>query len=331
MLLQYKGYTTGKRTLRFVRFNKLVKHTETVEEEKKRQSVISAEMRAYVTEFLRKNLHEMLSSKKIGKIFLDDNMKKIALPIQEGASSSGFGILPKGSRLPIPEGDKLRCFTYWEKVDDVDLSCFGITDTGTSIEFSWRTAWDTAGSDAITFSGDETSGYKGGSEYFDIDLGKFRNQFPQVEYIVFADNVFSDLEFSACFCKAGYMIREEIESGEVFEPKSVRSSFRINAESRYAVLFALDMKKREIVWLNLAMNYQTNIAGEDQMQFILPYMNILDEANVYSFFAAKATELTEKPETADLIVSDREIDTLRENQEQIHSYDYEKMIRYLSQ
>ena len=331
MLLQYKGYTSGQRTFRFIRFNKMMKHTELPDEQKRRRSVISEDTCEYVSDFFRRNLQKQLSSKKIGKVFLDDQMKKIALPIQEGTSSSGFGVLPRGSRLPMPEGNKLRCFTYWEKVDDIDLSCFGIMQNGTNIEFSWRTAWDTAGTDAITFSGDETSGYKGGSEYFDIDLAAFRNQYPQVQFVVFADNVFSNLDFSECICKAGFMIREEKDSGEVYEPKTVRTAFNITAKSRYAVLFALDLQKREIVWLNLAMNYRTNIAGEDQIRFILSYMNILEDASVYDFFAAKATELTDIPEKADLIVSDCVFEALGKDQEQIHSYDYEKIIRYLNQ
>ena len=79
---------------------------------------------------------------------------------------------------------KLRAFTYWEKVDDIDLSCFGLTDDGRRIEFSWRTMAGNQ-SDAITYSGDETSGYKGGSEYFDIKLEEFKKMYPAVKYIVF--------------------------------------------------------------------------------------------------------------------------------------------------
>ena len=188
-----------------------------------------------------------------------------------------------------------------------------------------------AGNDAVVYSGDETAGYRGGSEYFDIDLEAFRRQWPEAEYIIFAANVYSDIDFSECLCRAGYMIREKVDSGKVFEPKTVKTSFTINAKSTYAILFALDLKAREIVWLNLGMNSSRNVAGTDQIGFVLTYMNIVNDANVYNLFEAKATELVSQPEEADLIVSDRKIDHLREDQEQIHSYDFEKILKYLNQ
>ena len=177
MLLQYRGYTTGQRVFRFVRFSRVAKHTETAAEQERRRSVISPEICSLVTDYLRENLRKTLSANRIGKVYLDEGMTKIALPLQEASSSSGIGVLPKGTRLPMPAGDKLRCFTYWERADDIDLSCFGILENGASIEFSWRTAWDTTGTDAIAFSGDITSGFNGGSEYFDIDPEVFRAQF----------------------------------------------------------------------------------------------------------------------------------------------------------
>ena len=117
----------------------------------------------------------------------------------------------------------------------------------------------------------------------------------------------------------------------IFEPKTVKTSFLVNAKSRYAVLFALDLEAKEIVWLNLGMNSSRNVAGTDQIGFVLTYMNIVNDANVYNLFEAKATELVSQPEEADLIVSDRKIDHLREDQEQIHNYDFEKILKYLNQ
>ena len=331
MILQYRGYTTGRRVFRFIRFGQQAKHAETEEEQKRRRSIVPGEIRSEVADFMLRNLRERLSARKAGKIYLDESMRKIALPLQEAASSAGSGVLPKGTRLPMPEGKKLRCFTYWEKVNDIDLSCFGVLENGRSIEFSWRTAWENTGGDAISFSGDQTSGYRGGSEYFDIDPEAFREQYPDVKYIVFADNVYSDLYFSDCFCKAGYMIRDKEDNGEVFEPKTVKTSFRIDTKSRYAILFALDLETREVVWLNLAMDSSRNIAGTDEIGFVLPYMNILEAASVYTLFEAKATELVSRPEEADLIVSDSVFENLREGQEQIRSHDFEKILKYLNQ
>ena len=124
--------------------------------------------------------------------------------------------------------------------------------------------------------------------------------------------------------------REKDDSGQVYEPKTVKTSFTINAKSTYAILFALDLKEKEIVWLNLGMSGRLRVAGEDDLSFVLPYMDILDIASVYSLFEAKAEEIVTNPEDADLIVSDA-VFNLRENQKQIHSYDYEKLLGYMNQ
>lgn len=105
-------------------------------------------------------------------------------------------------------------------------------------------------SDAIVYSGDETSGYNGGSEYFDINIVMFRMLYPDLRYIIFCNNVFSDLTFDNCICRAGYMLRDENDSGQVFEPKTVKSSFKVSASTHFCYLFAIDLDKNEFVWLN---------------------------------------------------------------------------------
>ena len=331
MLLQYRAYSAGQRVFKFVRFNRMKKHKETPEELGRRKSAVPEDVCGLAEDYLRKNLAKVLGKTKLGRIYIDESMRRIALPLQEAVSSSGFGVLPRGTRLAMPEGDKLRCFTYWEKVKDIDLSCFGIREDGSTVEFSWRTAWNDASSEGITYSGDQTSGYDGGSEYFGIDLEAFRKGFPDVRYLTFADNVYTGIDFDQCLCKAGYMVREKEESGQVYEPKTVKSSFTINAKSTYAILFALDLKEKDVVWLNMGMGQRERVAGEDDLSFVLPYMDILDIASVYSLFEAKADEIVSNPEDADLIVSDVVFEKLGEGQEQIHSYDYEKLLAYKNQ
>ena len=331
MLLQYRAYTDDGRVFRFVRFNRMQKHAETEEEQARRKSAVPENVRLLADICLRENLRKVLGQKKLGKIYMDKSMLRVALPLQDAASSSGYGVLPRGSRLPVPEGDKLRFFTYWEKMDDIDLSCFALDGAGnTLVEFSWRTGWDTSGSEAVTFSGDETSGYYGGSEYFDVDLEAFREEYPDARYLVFADNSYTGDDFCECDCTAGYMLREKMDSGEIFEPKTVQTSFRVDSPTTYAVLYALDLQERAIVWLNMDMVGRYTVAGEDDFSFILPYMNILDIASVWSLFEAKADELVKTPEEADLIVSDEVFPNLREGQKQIHSYDREKLLEYMN-
>ena len=130
------------------------------------------------------------------------DMKNYALPLAESTSQGGFGVLARGSHIHIGERKKIRAFTYWEKVDDIDLSVLGLTEDGRQKEFSWRTMAERQ-SEAITYSGDQTAGFNGGSEYFDIDTAVFRKQYPRVRYLVFCNNVYSGINFDQCLCRAG--------------------------------------------------------------------------------------------------------------------------------
>ena len=174
-------------------------HRETAAEIAKRKSAIPEALIPEICENLENNLRTACQG-SLAKVYIDEDMKRVALPLQENTSMGGVGVLPKGTRLPIPEGKKIRAFTYWELVDDIDLSVFAILKDGRREEFSWRTM-SARQSSAVTFSGDQTSGYYGGSEYFDIDIDKFKELFPDAEYLVFCNNVFSNSRFSKCFCK----------------------------------------------------------------------------------------------------------------------------------
>ena len=329
LLQHYQTAPASSRTFKFIRYGLMRKHTETPEEINSRKTVLSNRDRRTAVSAIRTLLEKNLKG-RLGKVYIAPEMKYIALPLQEGTSRGGFGTLSKGSRIPLPEGKKIRAFTYWEKVNDIDLSVIGLDKNLMQHEFSWRTM---AGkqSDAITFSGDQTSGYKGGSEFFDIDFEKFKKMYPGIRYLIFCNNIYSSSckGFHECVCRAGYMMRDISDSGEIFEPKTVRSSFTIDCESRFAYLFGLDMTTGDFVWLNIANDSRSRVAGKNGMGFLAQYFETTKIMNVYDFFALMASELTGDPNDADIAVTDEEIEP-GESTEIIRSYDTEKMIAFLN-
>lgn len=318
---------TGARTFKFTKHNLLRVHKESRQEQKHRRSFVSPEVRQKVLPLLKENLAEVYAG-RLGKVYIDPAVSGYALPLQETAGSGGYGVMPRGSRLPIPRGKKIRCFTYWEQVNDIDLSAIGLTYSGGQREFSWRCMWGQQ-SDAITFSGDNTRGFHGGSEFFDVDLDAFRNQYPDVQYLVFCNNVFSGSPFSRCLCKAGYMSRDVIDSGEIFEPKTVTTSFRITGDTTFAYLFGIDMDNREMVWLNVNRDSCARVAGATGMQFLTDYLNSAALLCMEEFFAMLATQVVEDPAEAEVIVSDRVFETA-EGVEQIHSWDTERILALMN-
>ena len=315
------------RIFRFAKFNMLKVYTETEEEAQKRKSVISEETAKLISDRIYSVLKKNLSG-KLGRVYIDSDMDKYALPIQETTSAGGFGVLTRGTRITIPVSKKIRAFTYWEKVNDIDLSCFGLEENGKSLEFSWRTMADKQ-SVALTYSGDQTSGYYGGSEYFDIDMELFEKEYPQTRYIIFCNNVFSGVAFANCFCKAGYMCRDVDDSGMIFEPKTVESSFMINNNSTFSYLYAIDLKTNELIWLNMARNGYFDIAGNTDMSFLIDYLKVTDVINVRSFFELIASETVANMADADVIVTNKNVEGY-EDKEIIREYDFEKMIKLLN-
>ena len=332
LLHYYTANPDARRVFRFQKFGLMHLHEETAKEARARRTALDAQAVSRINMHLWSAL-EGACKGTLGKVYVDEGMKRIALPLQEGTSMGGVGTLPRGSRLPIPDGDKIRAFTYWELVDDIDLSAFGVSEDGEQIEFSWRNLFDEdddpMNEEAIVFSGDETSGYNGGSEFFDINLGAFKEEYPYTRYIVLCNNVYSGDPFSDCLCKAGYMMRDEEDSGEIFEPKTVKSSFAITCASTFAYLYAIDLQTREIVWLNVSRDSRERVAGETKMAFLLDYLNVTDVINLHDFACMLATEVVDDPSRADVVFSDT-YQPSREGVELIRSFDFERVMQLLN-
>ncbi|MBR6365188.1 MAG: hypothetical protein IKS10_03685 [Lachnospiraceae bacterium] len=324
--LMVRNGTIKPRVFRFTKHNLMATHTEEQKEWLARKSFLTQKLAERARDKVIARL-KTLWKDRFGKVYIDPKMKQIAWPISENATDAGIGVLPKGSKFPLDMSKTLRAFTYWEKVDDIDLSCVGMTEDGKSVEFSWRTM-SSLQSEAITFSGDQTSGFDGGSEYFDIDVEMFREQWPDVRYVIFSDNVYSMVPFSGVLCRAGYMLRSEPNSGEIFEPKTVESSFTINSATTFVHLFGIDMKEGTFVWLNTASGIQTAIAGEQSQWFLVDYFSRTDTFTVYDFFAWSATEIIDDPALADVVVSDDP--EICEGKESYHSYDFSRLAALLS-
>ena len=328
LYLKYMQYdpTQTARTFAFTKNNMAKVHIETSDEVAHRKSILNFEQALVCKETVKANIQRIYKN-TLGKVYIDPSFKNMALPLNQSTGNFDFGTMTTGSIIDIPAGKKIRCFTYWEKVNDIDLSCMGLKEDGDTVEFSWRSMYDRQ-SDAICYSGDETSGYNGGSEYFDVDIDKVREQYPDMKYMIFNNNVFSGITFSGCICRAGYMMRDKIDSGEVFEPKTVETTYTINCDSTFAHLFALDIINRKIIWLNVSQDSMGRVGACGNYKYLTKYFDITKYINVYDLFKMKATEVISDPEEADIVVMDGNI-KLKEGQVQITSRDQEAIMKYM--
>ncbi len=321
-LVSYESFAA--RDFSFARLGLMRVHKETKEETDRRRSLVPEPVRTLMAAKIREELARRYRG-RLGTVYLDPAMKKTALPVSESTSQGGFGVLPRGSRKPMPAGKKLRAFTYWEKVDDIDLSVIGIDREGKQYEFSWRTMAG-AQSDAIVYSGDQTSGYRGGSEFFDLDMEEFRRKYPEVRRLVFCDNIYSrGITYADCVCRAGVMEREIRDSGEIFEPKTVTSAFTVNCRSSFACLFGLDLETDEFIWLNTGMHGDLAVAGESGLSHLKKVFDSAEILSLYDLIDMMALRRTDDPAEAGLIVSDA-VNDWPEGKEILRSCDIDRIL-----
>ena len=120
------------------------------------------------------------------------------------------------------------------------------------------------------------------------------------------------------------MLRDWEDSGQEYEPKTVKSAYRINCESTFAYLFGIDLLTNEFIWLNIAKDGNSRVAGDTTLSFLTDYFHLTEIMNMYDFFSMMAEKIVDDPMEADVIVTDHEIEGAVEA-EIIREYDLEKI------
>lgn len=306
LILHTMTVETGNRTFAFPKNGLMVTHIETPEEAANRGTKLDAKTRQHVADRAMHLLMDTCAG-RLGNVYVGSGMDRIAIETSSAASNAGFATLPRGSRIPL-DGRTIRAFTYWEKVHDIDLALMGLADDGSYYEFSWRTMYRNQ-SNAITFSGDVTDGYDGGSEYFDINIDAVRKLHPDLHYLVLTDNVYTGKPFDDCSVRAGYMLREKPNSGEVFEPKTVKTSFAVTGNSTFSYMFAIDLVNAELIWLNMSRASYRTVAGAEgrtAYDFLTKWFDIVDTISLGDVASLCATRLVTDVRDADIaFVMDR--------------------------
>jgi stress response protein SCP2 len=200
----------------------------------------------YTTLALRDNL---------GKVYICDKLKKYITPFAERKSSKALKTLTRGSRIALDNSDKyLRLFIHWKNIDkervDLDLSVIFYDENWKTMD---QVSWTNLRSNGVNcvHSGDITNAPNGASEFIDIDIDQLKNA--NIKYATMSIYSFTGQEFSVIpECFAGYMVRQELGSGEIFEPSTVANKIDVTSESTNCLPFILDVDNREIVWADIA-------------------------------------------------------------------------------
>jgi len=275
-------------------------------------SVIKAELK---NKFAEKAL---LKGKKV---FISPEVYSVLIPSQLASITENKKTVARGSRVPldlIPEDAEknvLRMFIHWIGQDQ-DLSAFFINEDMT--EFSQVAYYNLRNSYAC-HSGDVTyaPAPHGGSEFLDVRMDEALAD--GMRYIAMDVRVYNGptfLKHERSF--AGFMLRNDLKSGEIFEPTTVRGKFDITLDGSTVMPCFFDMKTREMIWLDSVLpgcgvysnyrqvnNLNNNIASSTDM--LRAYLKMKDtkvtmkELVCLHIDAVGATQVFDK-EDADYVV-----------------------------
>ncbi|MET9663047.1 TerD family protein [Streptomyces sp. NPDC006510] len=168
-----------------------------------------------------------------GHLLIDPDVLDVALPLSGKATASGLGVLPRGSVSPV-QGELLRFFVHWkqrQKDTDYDLSALMLdSDYNTVSWLSYTALSDIWGE----HSGDITEAPHGASEFINLRLGAVRGTFIVPQVNIFEGEGFEQVEESFF----GFMLREDEQEGQPFEPRTVRMKSDLRGPGRVALPLA---------------------------------------------------------------------------------------------
>lgn len=209
---------------------------------------------------------ELTKKKALGNVYIDEELKRFTVPSSLRSSSRALRTVGRGTRFPIRDDTNIiRTFLYWKEPsnynDSIDLdlgAVFYNEDFHIKHQLNWQTSGLKIKKLNCVHSGDITSAPNGAVECIDIDLDKLRKS--NISYVGLVINSYSDIPFSIMDdCFMGYMERNESNSGEIFEPLTVKHKVDLSLNSKMVMAMIVDVNNKNIIWSELAIeNNNTN-------------------------------------------------------------------------
>lgn len=286
-----------------------------------------------VARICREALIEQYKEKDfLGKVYIDEDFKNYLVPFSQRSASKAVKTIVRGSKLPIKEdAAAVRGFIWWTNTDktrnswDAGNYCKGRVDidlSATIYDENWQYV------DRVSYtqlrsakyrayhSGDITNGGNvngdGVAEFIDVEIDAVAKNAGR--YIVFQVYSYTQQHFSTLpNCRFGWMEREDVNSGEIFEPQTVEMKIDLTADSTVAIPVIFDCVERKFIWCDMNLqnassrfygnNLESNLHGVTATCYGLTHLN---KANIYDLIMmnaiARGSIVTDRNE-ADIIFS----------------------------
>lgn len=255
----------------------------------------------------------------LGKVYIDEALKNYTVPFSLRSAGKTMTAVSRGSRIAIDDSAKIiRPFIWWtntkEDIIDVDLSVAVFANDWNCLE---HVSYSNLKSSrfGICHSGDITNGGpvdgEGVAEFIDLDIEKALSA--GARYAVFNVYNFSDENFSKMEHAAfGFMTRNDMKSGEIFEPSTVKQRMDLASATTTCIPVIFDLKERVFVWCDMALTADHVRAGYGgiNVESNLPSVVVTCKAmvdikkpNLYDLFIFNAKArgvITDNPDEADI-------------------------------
>ena len=281
-----------------------------------------------VARICREALIEQYKEKDfLGKVYIDEDFKNYLVPFSQRSASKAVKTIVRGSKLPIKEdAAAVRGFIWWTNTDktrnswdegrvDIDLSATIYDENWQYVDRVSYTQLRSAKYKAY-HSGDITNGGSikgdGVAEFIDVEIDAVAKNAGR--YIAFQVYSYTGQKFGSLpNCRFGWMEREDVNSGEIFEPKTVEMKIDLTADSTVAIPVIFDCVERKFIWCDMNLqnassrfygnNLESNLQGVTATCYGLTHLN---KANIYDLVMmnaiARGSIVTNRNE-ADIIFS----------------------------
>ncbi|MFG2692511.1 MXAN_6230/SCO0854 family RING domain-containing protein [Kitasatospora sp. NPDC048407] len=236
---------------------------------------------------------------------LDEALTGMAVPFAERAAARVLVPVPRGSRLPLPTGDRLRLFLHWlqpqhRRVDldlsvalyDADWKFHGLCDY-TQLIFGQR---------AAVHSGDYVSAPPpdGATEFVDLDLERLSAT--RIRYAVMLVFSYNDVPFDQLpEAYTGFADLDATPPGSrLLHPRAVRQRMDLTGHAKVSVPMIVDLTDRHFTWTDLNIGatghfhsvnaYRTAIA--ELCRDVLNHFSPDQRATLWDIACARAAHTT---------------------------------------
>lgn len=229
------------------------------------KEALSSEQLVSVASTLRSALLDQISKKSSWSgrgVWVDPELARYTVPLQQRAASDGVLSAGRGSRYVLDAHKVLRLFVYWKQAEartDLDLSVIQFDE---DFGYAGHVSYTNLQSEGIKHSGDIQSAPDGAAEFIDISL----NAVPKgVRYLAVQIYRYAGERFSDMQCHAGWMLRDTVDNQhQSFDLKTVVHKFDVSGTAAYCVPALIDLKTKEAVITDLYMGkraFHNNVEG----------------------------------------------------------------------